>query len=78
MGYPVHVMDDMPSLVAETASKSIAFGNFFEGYQIVDRKGTHILRDPYSHKPYIEFYATRRVGGDVINFEALKILHFSE
>ena len=77
MGYPVHIMDDMPPLVAGTPSKAIVFGNFFEDYQIVDRQGIHVLRDPYSHKPYVEFYATRRVGGDVINFEALKVLNFS-
>jgi HK97 family phage major capsid protein len=53
------------------------FGNFKEGYQIVDRTGIRVLRDPYSSKPYVEFYTTRRVGGDVLNFEALKILNFA-
>ena len=48
MGYPVHIMDDMPPLVAGIPSKAIVFGNFFEGYQIVDRQGIYVLRDPYS------------------------------
>ncbi len=77
LGHPVVISDDMPSLTPGTASKSIIFGNFKEGYQIVDRTGMRVLRDPYSAKPYVEFYATRRVGGDVLNFEALKILNFA-
>lgn len=77
LGYPLIVCDDMPNLVPKVASKSIVFGNFKEGYQIVDRSGIRILRDPYSSKPYVEFYTTRRVGGDVLNFEALKILNFA-
>lgn len=77
LGYPVIVCDDMPSLISGTPSKSIVFGNFKEGYQIVDRTGTRILRDPYSAKPYVEFYTTRRVGGAVLNFEALKVLNFA-
>ena len=59
------------------ASKAVVFGNFKEGYQIVDRTGIRVLRDPYSSKPYVEFYTTRRVGGDVLNFEALKVLNFA-
>jgi HK97 family phage major capsid protein len=78
LGYPIVVSDAMPSLVTGAASKSVLFGNFKEGYQIVDRSGLHVLRDPYSAKPYVEFYATRRVGGDVLNFEALKVLNFSD
>lgn len=77
LGYPVVVCDDMPSLTTDTASKSIIFGNFKEAYQIVDRTGTRVLRDPYSSKPYVEFYVTRRVGGAVLNFEALKVLNFA-
>ena len=77
LGYPVVVCDDMPSLTSGTASKSIIFGNFKEAYHIVDRTGTRVLRDPYSAKPYVEFYTTRRVGGDVLNFEALKVLNFA-
>jgi HK97 family phage major capsid protein len=77
LGYPVLVCDDMPSLTTGIASKSILFGNFKEAYQIVDRMGTRVLRDPYSAKPYVEFYTTRRVGGAVLNFEALKVLNFA-
>lgn len=77
LGYPILVCDDMPNLVTQTPSKSIVFGNFKEGYQIVDRTGIRVLRDPYSSKPYVEFYTTRRVGGDVLNFEALKVLNFA-
>ncbi len=77
LGYPVLVLDEMPALVAKRASKSIAFGNFKEAYQIVDRLNMNVLRDPYSAKPYVEFYVTKRVGGDVINFEAIKVLNFA-
>jgi len=77
LGYPIVISDDMPTLTQGQASKSIVFGNFKEGYQIVDRTGIRVLRDPYSAKPYVEFYTTRRVGGDVLNFEALKVLHFA-
>lgn len=66
--------DHLPSLGA--ASKSIIFGNFESAYQIVDRKGITILRDPLTNKPYVGFYTTRRVGGDVINSEAYKVLSF--
>ncbi len=77
LGYPIVISDDMPTLSIGHASKSIVFGNFKEGYQIVDRTGIRVLRDPYSAKPYVEFYTTRRVGGDVLNFEALKVLNFA-
>ena len=71
MGVPVYQSAYMPALAAE--SKSIIFGNF-KYYQIVDRLGIRILRDPYTAKPYIRFYTTKRVGGDVIRKEAFKIL----
>ncbi len=51
----------------------IGFGDFNTGYQIVDRLGTSILRDPFTGKPFVKFYARRRVGGDVVNFEAIKL-----
>jgi HK97 family phage major capsid protein len=76
LGHPVYVTDAMPALIQGTASTSIAFGNFHEGYQIVDRQDIRLLRDPYSAKPYVEFYTTKRVGGDVINPEAIKVLSF--
>ncbi len=77
LGYPVELSDEMPKLNAAAKAYSIAFGNFKEGYQIVDRSGTRVLRDPFSSKPYVEFYTTRRVGGDVVNSDALKVLEFS-
>ena len=75
LGYPVVGFEDMAAL--STGSNSIAFGNFREGYQIVDRRGITLLRDPYTAKPYVHFYMTRRVGGDVVNFEAIKLINFA-
>lgn len=75
LGYPVASMEDMPD--PATGSLSIAVGDMRQAYQIVDRIGIRTLRDPYSSKPYVEFYTTKRVGGDVINFEALKLIDFS-
>ena len=67
----------MPSDQASSASSlSVAFGNFGAAYQIVDRQGIRVLRDPYTAKPYIKFYTTCRVGGDVVQFEALKFVKF--
>lgn len=75
MGLPVAGFEDMPALA--TNSDSIALANFREGYQIVDRQGIRVLRDPYTAKPYVQFYTTRRVGGDVVNFEAIKLIRFA-
>ncbi len=75
MGVPVLMAADMP--VAATNSLSVAVGDFQAAYQIVDRRGIRILRDPFTEKPFVKFYATKRVGGDVINFEALKIMKLS-
>jgi HK97 family phage major capsid protein len=75
MGYPVVEAEDMPDLGA--SSLSLAFGNFNLCYLIVDRIGTRTLRDPFSNKPYIGFYCTKRLGGALINSEALKVLKFS-
>lgn len=52
----------------------VAFGDFRRGYLIVDRFGVRVLRDPYTNKPYVHFYTTKRVGGGVQNFEAIKLL----
>lgn len=73
-GFPVHICDDMPGMVAGEAGIPVVFGNFKHAYQIVDRKAMTLLRDPFSAKPFVEFYATKRVGGDVVNFEALKMI----
>jgi HK97 family phage major capsid protein len=78
LGYPVIVDDDMPALTEGTESTSVAFGDFRSGYQIVDRQGLKILRDPYTSKPFVEFYATKRTGGAVVDFEAIKLLKFQE
>jgi HK97 family phage major capsid protein len=75
LSFPVTIAQDMPALGAD--SLSLAFGDFSEGYQIVDRQGIRVLRDPYSAKPYVEFYTTKRVGGGVVNFEAIKFLKFN-
>jgi HK97 family phage major capsid protein len=75
LGYPVAEFEDMPSIDADTLS--IAFANFSEAYQIVDRAGVRVLRDPYTAKPYVLFYTTKRVGGDVVNFEAVKLIRFA-
>lgn len=74
LGFPVREMADVPEVASSTTAKMAMFGNFKEGYQIVDRIGTSILRDPFSAKPFVEFYARKRTGGDVINFEAIKVL----
>lgn len=78
LGHPVIVCDEMPQLKVGTSSKPIAFINFKAAYQIVDRGQMHILRDPYSAKPYVEFYTTKRVGGDVVNTRAIKLIQFAK
>jgi HK97 family phage major capsid protein len=75
LGYPVVESEDMPAIT--TDSYSVAFGDFRRGYLIVDRVGIRVLRDPYSSKPYVLFYTTKRVGGGVQDFEAIKLLKFS-
>ena len=75
MGYAVAEAEDMPDVAAN--SLSIAFGDFSRGYLIVDRAGIRVLRDPYSAKPYVLFYTTKRVGGGVQDFDAIKLLKFS-
>ncbi len=74
-GYPVTEVEDMPDIASN--SLSIAFGDFARGYLVVDRVGIRVLRDPYSAKPYVLFYTTKRVGGGVQNFEAIKLMKFA-
>jgi len=74
MGFGVVEAEDMPDIA--TDSTSIAFGDFNRGYLIVDRAGVRILRDPYSAKPYVLFYTTKRVGGGVQDFDAIKLVKF--
>lgn len=75
LGYPVVEAEDMPLIAAD--SLSIAFGNFRSGYVVADRGETTILRDPYSNKPFVHFYANKRVGGAVVNSEAIKLMKFA-
>jgi HK97 family phage major capsid protein len=75
LGYPVASFEDMADYTT-TGALAIAVGDMREAYQIVDRIGVRVLRDPYSNKPYVEFYSTKRVGGDVVNFEAIKLIAF--
>jgi len=75
MGFPLVEAEDMPDIGA--AATAIAFGDFKRGYLIVDRMGVNVLRDPYSAKPYVLFYTTKRVGGGVQDFQAIKLLKFA-
>lgn len=75
LGKPVITDDNMPGLGA--GAFPVAFGNFQRGYLIVDRQGVRVLRDPYTSKPNVLFYTTKRVGGGVVNFEAIKLLKCS-
>lgn len=75
LGYPARVDQYVPALSA--GSLSLGFGDFREAYTIVDRIGIRTLRDPYTAKPYIRFYSTRRTGGGAVNFEAVKFLQFA-
>ena len=72
LGYPVVEAEDMPDLAA--GETPIAFGNFRAGYLIAERSATQILRDPFTNKPFVHFYATKRVGGQVLDSAAIKLL----
>ena len=74
IGYPVLIVESMPDI--GTDEHAIAFGNFRKGYTIAERPDLRILRDPYSAKPNVMFYATKRVGGDVSDYAAIKTLKF--
>jgi len=74
LNFPIVEVEDMPDIAA--GSTAIAFGDFRRGYLIVDRAGIRVLRDPYSHKPYVLFYTTKRVGGGVKDFDAIKLVRF--
>jgi HK97 family phage major capsid protein len=71
-GYPVRQADDMPAVGA--GELPVAFGDFRAGYTVVDRLGITTLRDPFSAKPFVEFYSRKRVGGDVVDFEAFALV----
>lgn len=72
LGYPVVEAEDMPDIAANALP--IAFGNFRNGYLIAERSATSILRDPFTNKPFVHFYATKRVGGQVLDSSAIKLL----
>jgi HK97 family phage major capsid protein len=72
LGRPVEIDEGMPGPVAGAAA--IAFGDFKAGYVINDRVGTRILRDPFTNKPYVNFYTTKRVGGGVLDPNAIRVL----
>ena len=74
MGFPIAESEDMP--VIGTGSFSLGFGDFGRGYLVVDRIGMRVLRDPFTVKPYVLFYTTKRVGGGVQDFDAIKLLKF--
>lgn len=75
MGFALAESEDMPDIGADATA--IAFGDFARGYLVVDRTGVRVLRDPYSAKPYVLFYTTKRVGGGVQDFDAIKLLKFA-
>jgi HK97 family phage major capsid protein len=74
-GYPVIEVDAMPDIAANALA--VAFGQFSAAYLVAERGETAVLRDPYSNKPFVHFYATRRVGGALVNSEAVKLLRFA-
>lgn len=71
-GYPVVDMPDMPNIAA--AALALAFGDMKETYLVIDRIGFRVLRDPYTNKPFICFYCTKRVGGGVKNPDSMKVM----
>lgn len=75
LGYPVYELEDMASF-STTDALAVAFGNWKRGYYVVDRFGMRLTRDNLTNKPYVGLYATRRVGGDVADFRALKFMKF--
>lgn len=75
LGFPVVEAEAMPDIGA--GARAIAFGDFGRFYLVVDRQGVRVLRDPYSAKPYVLFYTTKRVGGGIQDFDAVKLLSFA-
>jgi len=75
MGYPVLIAEDMPDIASDATA--IAYGDFAAGYTVAERPDLRVLRDPFSAKPHVLFYATKRVGGDVSDYGAIKLLKFA-
>lgn len=74
LGFEVVEAEDMPDIASDVTA--LAFGDFRRGYLVVDRSGVSVLRDPYSAKPYVLFYTTKRVGGGIQDFDAIKLVKF--
>ncbi|SDQ88859.1 phage major capsid protein [Pseudovibrio sp. Tun.PSC04-5.I4] len=77
MGFPVTEAEHMPDMTAGSNPYAIAFGDFHRGYMVVDRVGISVLRDPYTSKPNVLFYITKRVGGGIMDYDAYKLINFS-
>ena len=75
LNFAITEAEDMPDIASDATA--LAFGDFRRGYLVVDRLGVRTLRDPYTRKPYVLFYTTKRVGGGVQNFEAIKLMKFA-
>lgn len=75
MGYPVIIAEEMPDIAS--GANAIAFGDFGLAYTIAERPDLRVMRDPFSAKPHVLFYASKRVGGDVTDFAAIKLLKFA-
>jgi len=75
IGFPILMSEDMPALAASSLSMCLA--DFKQTYQIVDRLGVRTLRDPFTAKPYVIFYTTKRTGGAVLNYQAIKFILFN-
>lgn len=75
LGRPVEIDENMPNVAANAVP--IAFGDFQRGYLVNDRVGVRVLRDPYTSKPFVLFYATKRVGGGVLDPRAIRVLKVS-
>jgi HK97 family phage major capsid protein len=75
MGYPVLICEDMPDIASNAFA--IAFGDFRSAYTIAERPDVRVLRDPFSAKPHVLFYASKRVGGDITDFAAIKLMRFA-
>lgn len=75
LGYPIAIAQDIPTIA--TGSNSMYFGDFKEAYTVIDRVGIRTLRDPFTAKPYVVFYSTKRVGGGLVNTEAIKAINFA-
>lgn len=75
-GIPVVCCSEMPNIAADASP--IAIGDFKAAYKIVDRSGISIMRDPYTEKPFVKFYSVKRVGGDVIDVNAIKLLKITK